>query len=541
MRIPAGGGCYTDLISAHEKDDVMARKTDIARGASRFSFRRMAVYGVTLAAAFLAAVCAVGAVFAVQSMRHEADVSLAGAKPRIEASVEESFKLLESLADQPTLYDASVPVMDKVAMLDQVNEHFGYFLLCYVDDEMNVWDATGPASLASRDFMQKCYSTGQSLVTDSFAAGADGVTLNYVVLVPLFDGGEMTGSLFVSLYFDDMVKVLDESATSGAVDSVLVGSRGQVMSATSGFVYDDLFLDPLRDSIAFGATADEIEAELLDLNPVTFWAVDGLDVRYYAVAPIANTSWDAVCVTSFWSAYAGVMGSLLPLVVIVLALIAGTFALLRANFARQTENARMLEKSVEELQRKVYSEERPADADIADILELTSSGLSDGLTGVVTRSVFASKLAGALENAEDDGSLYALCFVDLDDFKTVNDTFGHATGDIALKTIGYALRGYERRYDGLVGRYGGDEFVLLMTDIDDEAELRGVLDEMVGELHVDIQSGDAVFSVHCSVGVAVWDRSIDADALMEQADRALYRVKQHGKEGYVVFGDEGER
>ena len=62
-----------------------------------------------------------------------------------------------------------------------MNEHFGYFLLCYVDDEMNVWDVTGSASLASRDFMQKCYSTGQGLVTDSFAAGADGVTLNYVV------------------------------------------------------------------------------------------------------------------------------------------------------------------------------------------------------------------------------------------------------------------------------------------------------------------------------------------------------------------------
>ena len=95
---------------------------------------------------------------------------------------------------------------------------------------MNVWDVTGSASLASRDFMQKCYSTGQGLVTDSFAAGADGVTLNYVVLVPLFDGGEMTGSLFVSLYFDDMVRILAESAVGPDVGSVLIGSRGQTMS-----------------------------------------------------------------------------------------------------------------------------------------------------------------------------------------------------------------------------------------------------------------------------------------------------------------------
>ena len=58
----------------------------------------------------------------------------------------------------------------------------------------------------------------------------DGVTLNYVVLVPLFDGGEMTGSLFVSLYFDDMVRILAESAVGPDVGSVLIGSRGQTMS-----------------------------------------------------------------------------------------------------------------------------------------------------------------------------------------------------------------------------------------------------------------------------------------------------------------------
>ena len=116
--------------------------------------------------------------------------------------------------------------------------------------------------------------------------------------------------------------------------------------------------------------------------------------------------------------------------------------------------------------------------------------------------MFSSKLASALENARDGGSLYALCFIDLDNLKTINDTYGHATGDAALKSIGYALRGYERRYDGMVGRYGGDEFVMLMTDIDDEGELRAVLDEMVGDLHVDIQVGDAVVSVHCSIGAA---------------------------------------
>ena len=90
-----------------------------------------------------------------------------------------------------------------------------------------------------------------------------------------------------------------------------------------------------------------------------------------------------------------------------LAIVAGVFLLLRRDFMCQMENARMLEKSVEELQRKVYDDGRSAEADIADILELTSSGLSDGLTGTVTRSVFSSKLASALENARDCNAVTA--------------------------------------------------------------------------------------------------------------------------------------
>ncbi len=520
----------------------MAGDFGISREPSRFSFRRMALCGVVLAMLFIVVVAAVAATMTVRDMQHEADVSLAAAQPRIESRITETFNMLESLAEQPTLFDPSVPIMDKVNMLDQVNEHFGYYLICYVDKDINVWDATGPASLASRDYMQYVYSTGEPMVTDSFAAGADGTTLNYTVVVPLRDEqGSMTGTLFAAVYFDEIVDMLNEGLASSYVESVLIGSEGRVMSATTGYVYDDPFLDPIRDNIAFGMTADTIEAELLSLNPVSFWTIDGLDARYYAAAPIAGTKWDAVCIVGFWDSYAKIMSNLAPLVLIGLVILAGGFLFMYRSFLRQMESARTLEKSVEELQKKVYSDERPAGADIEDILELTSSGLSDGLTGTVTRSVFSSRLESVLENEGNDEKLYALCFVDLDDFKNINDTYGHATGDIALKSVGYLLREYERRYAGLVGRYGGDEFVLLMTDFDDEAELRDVLDELTDGLQVDIQSGDSVFRVGCSVGVSLWDHRVGADELMEQADQALYCVKQDGKGGYRVYQDEGER
>ena len=88
----------------------------------------MALYGVALALALLIASAVMGAVLAVRDMRDRADVSLTNAKARIESSVAESFKLLESLAEQPTLYERSVWVMDKVKLLVLVYDHLLFFV-----------------------------------------------------------------------------------------------------------------------------------------------------------------------------------------------------------------------------------------------------------------------------------------------------------------------------------------------------------------------------------------------------------------------------
>ena len=124
--------------------------------------------------------------------------------------------------------------------------------------------------------------------------------------------------------------------------------------------------------------------------------------------------------------------------------------------------------------------------------------------------------------------LVALCFVDLDNLKKLNDTHGHAVGDTALKSIGYILREYEKKYDGVVGRYGGDEFVLLLTDIDDEKELKRVMESLVLRLHSDIGTGGIPLPIQCSVGVAVRQPGEKLDEMIAHADEALYFVKQNG-------------
>lgn len=505
---------------------------------SRFSFRSIARVGVELCIALFLIVLIGGSAFAVSVMKYGADSSLASARPQIENKVDEAFNLLESLASQQMFYDPDVPVEQKYTMLDQLNERYGYFLICYVDADINVWDETGAASLASRDYMQRLYSTGERLVTDSFAAGADGVTLNYSVVVPLVDeNGSLTGSLFAALYFDDAVNVLEASLADSSVGAVLIGSRGQVMSATEGYVYDEKFLEPISSSIISGITIDRIESELLSMRPVEFWTFEDFDLKYYTAAPVAETEWDIICVSSFRSVFGTMIGGLLVIAAVSILFVALAFALIRRRFVHQMAEARRLERSMEELERKVYRDGGLADSDFADILELTSTGLSDGLTGVVTRSVFTSRLEGMLAKAPSDRSLWALCFIDLDDFKTINDTYGHAAGDEALKRVGRLLREYERRYEGLAGRYGGDEFVVLLTDIDGEDELRAILAEMIEKLHIGIGVAQVNESFHCSIGASVWDGKATAEQLLEQADQAMYWVKQIDKGEYRVYQD----
>lgn len=108
--------------------------------------------------------------------------------------------------------------------------------------------------------------------------------------------------------------------------------------------------------------------------------------------------------------------------------------------------------SIQKLEKKLYHDDVPESVDFEALLNMSSKGLHDGLTGVMTRSIFLAHAEKLLGNEQ---KLLVLCFVDLDNLKILNDTHGHQAGDIALRQIGSILRAYETKYEGAVGRYGG--------------------------------------------------------------------------------------
>ena len=159
----------------------------------------------------------------------------------------------------------------------------------------------------------------------------------------------------------------------------------------------------------------------------------------------------------------------------------------------------------------------------------------DPLTRLPNRSLFTDRFEQALARSERRGSKVAVLFVDLDDFKEVNDSLGHEAGDRLLVAVAHRLRSCLRPSD-TAARLGGDEFTMLLEDVEDVEGAVRVAERALGELRAPINLGELETRVNASIGIALGSGAQDQPGkLLRQADLALYRAKGTGKAGYEVF------
>ncbi|MBK5967588.1 Cyclic di-GMP phosphodiesterase Gmr [Thiorhodovibrio litoralis] len=165
----------------------------------------------------------------------------------------------------------------------------------------------------------------------------------------------------------------------------------------------------------------------------------------------------------------------------------------------------------------------------------------DALTDLPNRVLLAERLHQTLSNAKRFERLVAICFLDLDDFKLVNDRHGHEIGDRLLIEIANRLRGTLRGGD-TVARLGGDEFVLLLAELDNANELEAILDRIFDAVAKPFRTNDIDLGVSASIGVTLYpfDDS-DPDTLLRHADQAMYLAKQQGRNRYHLFDQDAAR
>lgn len=161
--------------------------------------------------------------------------------------------------------------------------------------------------------------------------------------------------------------------------------------------------------------------------------------------------------------------------------------------------------------------------------------LFDPLTGVPNRMMLADRLVQAIARTRRERGLMAVCYLDLDEFKPVNDRFGHAMGDQVLVEVTRRIREVIRE-DDTVARLGGDEFVLLLVGMQVPEECAGSLHRLLGAINQPIVLQGVVLQISASIGVALYpDDEPDVETLLRHADQAMYIAKQSGRNRYHLF------
>jgi diguanylate cyclase (GGDEF)-like protein len=166
--------------------------------------------------------------------------------------------------------------------------------------------------------------------------------------------------------------------------------------------------------------------------------------------------------------------------------------------------------------------------------EMTHMAHHDVLTGLPNRALFLDRAEHALLMARRRGTRLAVLYCDLDGFKRVNDRFGHAAGDTLLIEVASRVTRALRETD-TVARFGGDEFAVLLEDIEGENQVEFVCERLLAVLRERILVADHFVSVTTSIGVAYSDSTESADGLLRNADMAMYEAKRRGKDRWQKY------
>ncbi|MDP2142315.1 MAG: diguanylate cyclase [Gammaproteobacteria bacterium] len=167
--------------------------------------------------------------------------------------------------------------------------------------------------------------------------------------------------------------------------------------------------------------------------------------------------------------------------------------------------------------------------------ELEQLALQDGLTGLANRTMFENELKNAIQVSKSKVRIVAVFMLDLDKFKPVNDTWGHAAGDELLIQVGERLKKLVRGRD-VVARFGGDEFAVILYHFVHLDEVRNVASRIIEELHNPFRLEEAEVQIGASLGIALFpEHAAEPQELMEKADAALYEVKRSGRNAWRFY------
>lgn len=157
----------------------------------------------------------------------------------------------------------------------------------------------------------------------------------------------------------------------------------------------------------------------------------------------------------------------------------------------------------------------------------------DYLTGMPNRAKLRDSLIESAALSKETGLLTGFAFIDIDHFKNVNDTYGHDMGDAVLVNFVKRVRN-SLPASALVARISGDEFAILLNELDGEFRLRDLMSEVFAAMNRPFRRDDEEISITCSAGCVLVDGSVEPEEIMRIADKAMYRAKHEGRNRFLI-------
>jgi len=172
-----------------------------------------------------------------------------------------------------------------------------------------------------------------------------------------------------------------------------------------------------------------------------------------------------------------------------------------------------------------------------DLAKISRHAEHDALTGLPNRQMLMDRFAQSIARSRRSSARLALLFVDLNRFKQINDTLGHAVGDGALQLAAHRMTAAVRESD-TVSRFGGDEFLILLDDVAHPREAQQIADKVLHTLRQPARLGEHDLALDACVGISFYpEHGSDAKMLIHRADSAMYRAKRQGLD-HCVYADE---
>lgn len=455
----------------------------------------------------------------------------------ISGRVDGILRLLTGMAADERFTDTSKPLFDRAIQAVPYQESYNLYMIALADKDVNVVSADEKVppvenyNLAYRDYMQRLYSTGKYQITDAFLSGDGKDMMNYTIAVPIMKNGKVEGSVFGSIYFNDIEDILNQHSQNSGRDFYLLGIDNTIMAGNNKEVNGESFLNLSSDSYFGGNNAEIINRSIEEGATGDFWEWDENGLTYVTYQRIAPTNWTILYRVQFMSVFAKLIPVLCFKICFYIFMCVAVYVLSHRYLNRHLSQVNHLLNRMAIMQKELFQSEQP---DYDNLLELTQQGLTDQLTGLSTRTVLFKKI---IQLIDDPDSYGAVIFIDLDDLKRINDNFGHEGGDCALLYFAQVLKEYEQKYNGIACRYGGDEFILIFSAVNVKS-VSEIIQNLCATLNTTIVTKEHTFTIHGSLGVSFYpEHGTNLEELICKADLALYTAKQRGKNQCAFFTD----